>query len=83
MTEVAMIAIQFYLDNIDNPEITEGKYLPSQSKSWAKMKKKLIGLGNNRNTGGGKGHTRPKMTKGKAAPPDFGVLEEKSVKKKY
>jgi len=82
MTEVAMIAIQFYLDNIDNPEIMEGKYLPSQSKSWARMKKKLIGLGNNKSTGGGKGHTRPKMTKGKAAPPDFGVLEEKERKKK-
>ncbi|QDP62176.1 MAG: hypothetical protein GOVbin1807_175 [Prokaryotic dsDNA virus sp.] len=41
MTEVASIAIQFYLDNTDNPEIMEGKYLPSQSQSWAKMKKKL------------------------------------------
>jgi len=41
MTEVASIAIQFYLDNVNNPEIMEGKYLPSQSQSWAKMKKQL------------------------------------------
>ena len=82
MTEVAQIAIKFYLDNIDNPEIMEGKYLPSQSQSWAKMKKKLIGLGKNKHTGGGKGHTRPKMSKGAAAPPDFGVLEERDRKKK-
>ena len=46
------------------------------------MKKKLIGLGKNKHTGGGKGHTRPKMTKGKAAPPDFAVLEEEESKKK-
>jgi hypothetical protein len=82
MTEVATNAINFYLKNIDNPDIMEGKYLPSQSQSWAKMKKRLIGLGNNKNTGGGTGHTRPKMTKSLAAPPDFSVLEDKERKKK-
>ena len=39
MTEVAQIAINFYLNNIDNDDIIEGKYLPSQTQSWAKMKK--------------------------------------------
>lgn len=82
MTEVAVKAIEFYLENIGNPEIMEGKYLPSQSRTWSKMKKKLIGLGNNKDTGGGEGHTRPKMKKGVSAPPDFGVLEEKDRKKK-
>jgi 8-oxo-dGTP pyrophosphatase MutT (NUDIX family) len=60
----------------------EEKYLMSQQKNWKNMKKKLIGLGKNKHTGGGKGHTRPKMTKGKAAPPDFAVLEEEESKKK-
>lgn len=41
MTEVALIAIQFYLDNIDNPEVILKDFLPSQSQSWAKMKKQL------------------------------------------
>ena len=41
MTEVALIAVQFYLDNIDNPEIMLQDFLPSQSQSWAKMKKQL------------------------------------------
>ena len=82
MTEVATIAINFYLDNLENPEIVEGKYLPSQSQSWAKMKKTLIGLGKNKNTGGGKGHTRPSMKKSKSGPSEFSVLEEKEAKKK-
>ena len=82
MTEVAYRAIQFYIENIGNPAILEGKYLPSQSRTWAKMKKRLVGLGKNKNTGGGKGHTRPKMEKSASAPPDFGVLEEKDRKKK-
>jgi|TARA_R110001583_G_scaffold10061_4_gene46913 ADP-ribose pyrophosphatase YjhB (NUDIX family) len=82
MTEVAFRAIQFFRENIGNPMIMEGEYLPSQSRTWAKMKKRLVGLGNNKNTGGGKGHTRPKMKKSKASPPDFSVLEDKERKKK-
>jgi 8-oxo-dGTP pyrophosphatase MutT (NUDIX family) len=61
---------------------TEGKYLASQRKNWRRMKTKLIGMGGNKHTGGGKGHTRPSMSKGKAAPPDFAVLEEEEGKKK-
>ena len=41
MTEVAVIAVQFYLDNMDNVEIMLQDFLPSQSQSWAKMKKQL------------------------------------------
>ena len=41
MTEVAVIAVQFYLDNMDNVEIMFQDFLPSQSQSWAKMKKQL------------------------------------------
>jgi len=82
MTEAAIIAVRNYLDNKDKPVVTEAAYLPSQAKSWAKMKKRLIGMGKNKNTGGGKGHTRPKMTKGKAAPPEFAVLESEEAKKK-
>jgi ADP-ribose pyrophosphatase YjhB (NUDIX family) len=82
MTEVAQVAVQYYLENVDNPLITEAKYLPSQSRSWARMKKRLVGLGINKHTGGGEGHTRPKMKKSKAAPPDFAVLEEEGSKKK-
>ena len=82
MTEVASIGIQFFLDNVGNPSIMEGKYLPSQSHSWSKMKKRLIGLGKNKDTGGGKGHTRPKMTKSASAPPNVGVLEDQQLKKK-
>jgi len=82
MTEVATIAINFYLENMDNEEIMEGKYLPSQAQSWARMKKTLIGLGKNKNTGGGKGHTRPSMKKSMSGPSEFSVLEDREVKKK-
>ena len=82
MTEVSRLALEDYLENMFKPTIQEAAYLPSQSKSWAKMKKRLIGMGKNRNTGGGKGHTRPKMKKSKAAPPDFAVLEQEGSKKK-
>ena len=38
-------------------------------------------MGKNPNFGGGKGWTRPKMSKGKGAPPAFGVLEEENEEK--
>ena len=34
-----------------------------------KNRKKLIGMGGNKHTGGGKGHSRPKMSSPKSAPP--------------
>ncbi len=57
---------------------SEGKYLRSQRKYWAKMKRKLVGMGKNKHTGGGKGHTRPSFPKGKAATAPFAVLEEEN-----
>ena len=46
------------------------------------MKRKLIGYGKNRNFGGGKGHSRPKMDRSKSAPAGFGALEEEKWPKK-
>ena len=60
----------------------ESRYMLAQKKNWSKMKKRLVGMGKNRHFGGGKGHKRPKMHKGKAAPPDFAVLEEENEGKK-
>ena len=38
-------------------------------------------MGNNKHTGGGKGHPRPKMGSPKSAPPGAGVLEEEKPTK--
>ena len=43
-----------------------------------KNRKKLIGLGDNKHTGGGKGHSRPSMKSPKSAPAGVGVLEEEN-----
>ena len=43
-----------------------------------KMKKKLIGLGGNKHTGGGKGHKKPSYKRSKSAPAPIGVLEEEN-----
>ena len=74
-TEVCLTAVQYWLE-IDDEILTEAAYLASQTKKWSKMKKRLVGYGKNKHTGGGKGHTRPSFSKSKAAPPDFAVLEE-------
>ena len=60
----------------------ESRYQRSQKRKHSKMKKKLIGLGKNKEFGGGKGHKRPKMTRSKSAPAGFGALEEENDKKK-
>lgn len=52
------------------------------AKNHSNMKKKLIGLGKNKDFGGGKGHSRPKMTRSKSAPPGFGAIGEEKGKKK-
>jgi ADP-ribose pyrophosphatase YjhB (NUDIX family) len=75
MTFVARNAIEKFLSE-EQMINEEGRYLASQRKKWRKEKKRLVGMGKNRNFGGGKGWTRPKMSKGKAAPPAFAVLEE-------
>lgn len=80
MTFVARNSIEKFLSEGEMIN-EEGRYLASQRKKWRKEKKRLVGSGKNRNFGGGKGWTRPKMSKGKAAPPAFAVLEEEEVGK--
>ena len=80
-TEVAQAAVEYWL-KMDQDILDEGAYLATQTKQWSKMKRKLIGMGKNKHTGGGKGYTRPSFKKSKAAPPDFAVLEEKEEQKK-
>jgi 8-oxo-dGTP pyrophosphatase MutT (NUDIX family) len=46
-------------------------------------KRKLLGLGKNKSFGGGKGHSRPSMTRSKSAPPGFGAVGEAKIAKKY
>ena len=80
MTFVAQNTIEKFL--LKGETINEeGGYLASQRKKWRKEKKRLVGMGKNRNFGGGKGHTRPDMNKGGASPPGFGVLEEEEETK--
>jgi len=80
MTFVAANSIEKFLTG-ENLITEEGRYLASQRKKWRKEKKRLVGMGKNRSFGGGKGHTRPNMSKGKGAPPAFGVLEEENEEK--
>ena len=61
----------------------EERYQRFVKKKHSKMKKKLIGYGLNKEFGGGKGHSRPKMSRSKSAPPGFGAIgEEKAMKKR-
>ena len=60
----------------------ETRYQKKMKRKHSKMKKKLIGLGKNKEFGGGKGHERPKMSRSKSAPAGFGALEEENDKKK-
>ena len=53
----------------------------SMKKNHRIKKKKLLGLGKNKHFGGGKGHSRPKMSRSKSAPPGFGAIGE-SIKPK-
>ena len=79
-TEVMQKTIEYWL-KMDQEMLNEGAYLATQDKQWSKMKKKLVGYGKNKHTGGGKGHTRPSFKKSKAAPPSFAVLEEENEEK--
>ena len=59
-------------------EIREEEEIQKKYKrGHARKKKRLIGKGGNRDTGGGKGHTRPSMKRSKSSPAGFGGLEEK------
>ena len=59
-------------------KITEADYQKRRRKDpkYAKMKKRLVGLGGNRSTGGGEGWTRPSMKRGENSPVGFGAMEE-------
>ena len=74
-TGVCKTAIDYWL-SIDDEILQEGAYLASQEKKWSKMKKRLVGYGKNKHTGGGKGHTKPSFKKSKSGPSAFSVLEE-------
>ena len=80
-TEVCKEAVEYWL-SIDDEILKEAAYLASQSKKWFKMKKRLIGYGGNKHSGGGKGHTKPNFNKSKSGPSDFSVLEEENEEKK-
>lgn len=80
-TEVCEIAIEYWL-SMDGEILKESAYLASQSKKWSKMKKRLIGYGKNKHTGGGKGYTKPDFKKSKSGPSAFSVLEEEKEDKK-
>ena len=80
-TEVCQEAVNYWL-SMDNEILRESAYLASQTKKWSKMKKRLVGFGKNKHTGGGKGHTRPSFKKSKSGPSDFSVLEEEKEEKK-
>jgi len=51
-------------------------------KNHRNMKRKLLGMGKNKDFGGGKGHSRPKMSRSKSAPPGFGAIGEGKEPKK-
>ena len=80
-TEVCKEAVEYWL-SIDDEVLKEAAYLASQSKKWFKMKKRLVGYGGNKHSGGGKGHTKPSFKKSKSGPSDFSVLEEEIEDKK-
>ena len=56
----------------------ESTFQAQMKRKHRKMKRKLIGIGGNKDFGGGKGHSRPKMSRSKSAPAGFGVLEEEN-----
>jgi len=54
----------------------KSKYQIKIAKGHSRSKKRLIGKGGNKDTGGGKGHTRPSMKRSKSAPAGFGAIGE-------
>ena len=60
-------------------EIREEEEIQRKYKQGHSRKKnRLIGKGGNRDTGGGKGHSRPSMARSKSAPAGYGGLEEQT-----
>ena len=54
----------------------------AMKKNHRNKKRRLVGLGKNKHTGGGKGHSRAKMNRSKSAPPGFGAIGEGKAAKK-
>jgi len=80
-TEVCQQAIEYWL-SMDDEVLREAAYLASQNKKWFKMKRRLVGYGRNKHTGGGKGFTKTNFKKSKSGPSAFSVLEEEQEDKK-
>jgi 8-oxo-dGTP pyrophosphatase MutT (NUDIX family) len=58
-------------------------YQLKMKKKHHNMKKKLIGYGKNKHTGGGKGHTKPNYSRNKSAPPMGESIGDEKWPKKY
>jgi hypothetical protein len=52
-----------------DPELDHGEFQTRMRRQHAGHKKDLIGKGDNKDTGGGKGHKKPKMKRSKSSPP--------------
>lgn len=74
-TGVCKTSVQYWL-KMDDYLLNEAAYLATQNKKWSKMKRRLVGFGKNKHTGGGKGHIKPSFNKAKSGPSAFSVLEE-------
>ena len=57
------------MDEDKDPELDHGEFQTRMRKQHAGHKKDLIGKGDNKETGGGKGHKKPKMKRSKSSPP--------------
>lgn len=80
-TEVCQQAVEYWL-SIDDEVLRESAYLATQNKKWSKMKRRLVGYGRNKHTGGGKGFAKTNFKKSKSGPSAFSVLEEEQEDKK-
>tara|TARA_R110000824_G_scaffold115298_1_gene266349 strand:+ start:141 stop:1313 length:1173 start_codon:yes stop_codon:yes gene_type:complete len=60
----------------------EERFQVVMKRKHSKMKRKLVGMGKNKEFGGGNGHSRPKMSRSKSAPAGFGMIEEEKDEKK-
>ena len=58
-------------------------YQLKMAKNHREKKKKLIGYGKNKHTGGGKGHSRPKFSRSRSAPPLGESIGDEKWPKKY
>jgi len=64
---------------LDEAEI----YQLRMRKKHKEAKKKLIGYGKNKHTGGGKGHSKPNYSRSRAAPPLGETIGDEKWPKKY